>query len=79
VYLHYDPYTARELKTVDGRELARQRMDFLLLPNDRRRIVIEVDGRHHYTDNAYTNDEKPSPRRYSEMPRRLRGIPLRRL
>ena len=38
-----------------------------LLPNDRRRIVIEVDGRHHYCDNAYTDDEKPSPRRYSEL------------
>jgi very-short-patch-repair endonuclease len=76
VYLHYDPYTARELKTVDGRELARQRMDFLLLPNDRRRIVIEVDGRHHYTDNAYTDDEKPSPRRYSEMVAEDRRIRL---
>jgi hypothetical protein len=76
VYLHYDPYTARELKTVDGRELARQRMDFLLLPNDRRRIVIEVDGRHHYTENAYTDDEKSSPRLYSEMVAEDRRIRL---
>ncbi|MFF4234213.1 hypothetical protein [Streptomyces sp. NPDC001820] len=46
VYLHYDPYTAREL---NGRDtLARQRMDFLLLMNNRARAVIEVDGRQHY-------------------------------
>jgi hypothetical protein len=44
VYLHYDPYTKRELRGRVGAELVRQRMDFLLLPNDRRRIVIEVDG-----------------------------------
>lgn len=34
VYLHYDPYTRRQLGEV-GQELARQRMDFLLLPAPR--------------------------------------------
>lgn len=76
VYLHYDPYTARELMTIDGRELVRQRMDFLLLPSDRRRIVIEVDGRHHFTENAYTERERPSPRLYSEMVSEDRRIQL---
>lgn len=62
VYLHYDPYTARELEAVDGSELVRQRMDFLLLPSDRRRVVIEVDGKHHYSA-----QNRPSPRLYSSM------------
>jgi hypothetical protein len=30
--------------------LARQRMDSLLLPSDRRRVVIEIDGEHHYAN-----------------------------
>jgi hypothetical protein len=67
VYLHYDPYTARELKAMPGGELVRQRMDFLLLPSDRRRIVIEVDGRHHYAENVGSSGETPSPRLYAEM------------
>lgn len=67
VYLHFDPYTARELRSMPGGEIVRQRMDFLLLPSDRRRIVIEVDGRHHYTKNAYSDHEKPAPRLYAEM------------
>jgi hypothetical protein len=46
VYLHYDPYTKRERG--DEEFLARQRMDFLLMLENRVRIVIEVDGRHHY-------------------------------
>jgi hypothetical protein len=46
VYLHYDPYSKRERG--DEEFLARQRMDFLLMLENRARIVIEVDGRHHY-------------------------------
>lgn len=46
VYLHYDPYSLAELDGV-GR-LTRQRMDFLLLMNQRARAVIEVDGIQHY-------------------------------
>jgi very-short-patch-repair endonuclease len=71
VYLHYDPYTARELKTVDGHVLARQRMDFLLLLSERRRVVIEVDGQHHYSA-----DGKPSSRLYSGMVAEDRRIRL---
>jgi hypothetical protein len=46
VYLHYDPYTKRERG--DEQFLARQRMDLLLMLENRVRIVIEVDGQHHY-------------------------------
>jgi very-short-patch-repair endonuclease len=48
----------------------RQRMDFLLVFSDRKRVVIEVDGKHHYADGATA-----SPARYAEMvseDRRLR-------
>jgi hypothetical protein len=48
VYLHYDPYTKRERG--DEQFLARQRMDFLLMLEGGVRIVIEVDGRHHFSD-----------------------------
>ena len=40
----------------------RQRMDFLLLLSDRIRIVIEIDGKQHYAE-----EDKASPRLYSEM------------
>lgn len=46
VYLHYDPYTRRQRG--DEPFLARQRMDFLLMLEQDVRIVIEIDGRHHY-------------------------------
>ena len=62
VYLHYDPYTSKELRTFGGDVLVRQRMDFLLLLEDRRRVVIEVDGKHHYAEG-----DRASPRLYSEM------------
>ncbi len=63
VYLHYDPYTKREIRLMSGQELPRQRMDFLLLPSDRRRIVIEVDGRQHFAE----DDGTASPGRYAQM------------
>jgi very-short-patch-repair endonuclease len=59
VYLHYDPYTVRQLGVA---RLLRQRMDFLLLLSHSQRIVIEVDGKQHYSE-----DDKPSPRLYAEM------------
>ena len=74
VYLHYDPYTKKELGK-DGQVLGRQRMDFLmLLPNDQR-VVIEVDGRQHYASGK--NMENPDPDRYAEMVREDRRLRLR--
>jgi len=37
-------------------------MDFLLLFSDRQRVVIEIDGQQHYSENGI-----PSPIRYAEM------------
>jgi len=68
VYLHYDPYTSKQLKGV--KRLSRERMDFLLLLPYRKNIVIEIDGKQHYSEN-----DKASPPLYGEMvaeDRRLR-------
>jgi hypothetical protein len=78
VYLHYDPYTRRSGKQSGA--LFRQRMDFLLLAPDRSRIVIEVDGVHHYgrpnpPDEHGRITHTAVPRLYAEMvveDRRLR-------
>jgi very-short-patch-repair endonuclease len=60
VYLHYDPYT---IKQRAGKAiLPRQRMDFLLLFSNKQRVVIEVDGKQHYSDG-----EVSSPQKYAEM------------
>lgn len=60
VWLHWDPKTVRER----GKDaLLRFRMDFLLLLPNSVRIVIEVDGRHHYADSKAQAD----PQKYAEM------------
>jgi len=61
VYLHYDPYTIRKYGI---KYLLRQRMDFLMLFSNTKRIVIEIDGKQHYSE-----DDKSSPKLYSEMVR----------
>jgi len=60
VYLHYDPAVVKTLR--HRLPLTRQRMDFLLLLPSRQRIVLEVDGKHHFSEN-----DKPSLRVYAEM------------
>jgi very-short-patch-repair endonuclease len=72
VYLHYNPYTARELAAMNATQLPRQRMDFLLLPGERTRVVIEVDGKQHYS----TDDGIASPSLYADMVREDRRIRL---
>ncbi|MBL1074776.1 hypothetical protein JK358_10245 [Nocardia sp. 2] len=70
VYLHYDPYTLRSRGILNG-PLARQRMDFLMLFSNRHRVVLELDGQHHYADGKGIAD----PTRYAAMmteDRRLR-------
>ncbi|MEO1376136.1 MAG: DUF559 domain-containing protein [Cyanobacteria bacterium J06635_10] len=69
VYLHYDPYTLKQLQY--QRRLVRQRMDFLFLLSARIRIVIEIDGKQHYAE-----ESKASPRLYAEMVREDRRLKL---
>lgn len=59
VYLHYDPYTIRKHGI---QYLLRQRMDFLMLFSNSKRVVIEIDGKQHYS-----NGNVSSPKLYSEM------------
>lgn len=60
VYLHYDPKTLKDLE--GNKRISRQRMDFLILLSKSKRIVIEVDGKHHYADG-----DMASPIKYTEM------------
>lgn len=69
VYLHYDPYTIARLQ--GERRLPRQRMDFLLLLSPFERIVIEVDGKQHYSDG-----DRSSPPKYAEMVQADRDLRL---
>lgn len=60
VWLHWDPKTVKER----GRDaLMRFRMDFLLLLPHGTRVVIEVDGKHHYA----TDDGRADCGRYAKM------------
>lgn len=61
MYLHYDPVVASQRTGPRPRE--RQCMDFLLLLPRRVRIVIEVDGKHHYADDKGV----ASAERYAKM------------
>jgi very-short-patch-repair endonuclease len=69
VYLHYDPRYKSER---DRPVLTRQRMDFLLLLRNSARIVIEVDGIQHYSE----DDGKASTTKYAEMVAEDRRIRL---
>ena len=60
VYLHYDPAVVKSLR--HRLPLPRQRMDFLMLLPSRQRIVIEVDGKHHFSKN-----DLPSLKVYAGM------------
>lgn len=60
VYMHYDPKTFKELKGQS--RLLNQRMDFLMLIKGHR-IIIELDGEQHYSD-----DKKvASPKKYADL------------
>lgn len=55
VWLHWDPKTVRQR----GPEaLLRFRMDFLLLLPGGQRVVLEVDGRQHYSTNGRPDSTK---------------------
>ena len=69
VWRHWDPKTVR----ARGKQaLVGHRMDFLLLLPHGRRVVIEVDGAHHYS-----TDGCPDPRRYAQQVAEDRRLKLR--
>ena len=60
MYLHYDPHA--KIWRGSGIVYTHQRMDFLMLLPNGIRIVIEIDGKQHYSEG-----DKSSPKLYSEM------------
>jgi very-short-patch-repair endonuclease len=76
VYLHYDPLTLRQLRARgDERRFDVQRMDFLLLLPHGVRIVIEIDGQHHYSTDSGPL-AKPSAEEYARTVRGDRRLRL---
>jgi len=70
VWLHWDPKTAHDR----GRDaLLRFRMDFLLLLPHGQRVVLEVDGSHHY---ASPDGRRPDPAKYAVGVRGDRDLKL---
>lgn len=69
VYLHFDPLVRRKGAPAP---LPRQRMDFLLLLSHHDRVVIEVDGKHHYA----TDEGAAGAVRYSSMAAEDRNLKL---
>ena len=69
VWFHYDPLTARQR---GFSALLRQRMDFLLLLPGDGRVVLEVDGVHHYADPS----GRASPAAYAQMAEADRDLRL---
>lgn len=77
VYLYYDPQTQdqRGLKIFEH-----QKMDFIMIITPSQRVVIEVDGKQHYSEDEMvpgTNHKYfSSPKRYSEMMKAHREMSL---
>lgn len=69
VWLHWDPRTVKE-RGPDA--LLRFRMDFLLLLPQGMRVVIEVDGKHHYASPTGSADVQ----RYAQMVKTDRDLKL---
>lgn len=71
VYLAYDPLSAKELP--NGKTRIRQRIDFLLIMPNLKRIIIEIDGKHHYAN----DDGRANVHKYAEMVKTDRALKLR--
>ena len=70
VWLHWDPLTIKQR----GRDaMLRFRMDFLLLLPHNVRIVIEVDGKHHYADAGIANAKRYAAMMHGDRDLRLAG------
>ncbi|MFI2279605.1 AbiJ-related protein [Nocardia beijingensis] len=70
VWLHWDHQTVRQR---GAQALLNQRMDFLLLHPGGHRVVLEVDGKTHYTD----QDGNASPQVYARNTRIDRNLRMR--
>ncbi|WP_164179229.1 hypothetical protein [Streptomyces sp. 604F] len=71
VYLHYDPVSQDIRDRTGGRKIPFQKKDFMLFAPGHRRIILEIDGREHYSTNG-----NPSPREYAKMTKEDRRLSL---
>lgn len=61
VYIAYDPMRAKDLE--GGKTRIRQRIDFLMILPNLKRVIIEIDGKQHYAK----EDGRADTKRYAEM------------
>lgn len=76
VYLYYDPMS---VKMRGWKLFEHQKMDFLMLFSMAERVVIEIDGSQHYSEDVYINGTKKriaSPIKYGEMVKAQREMEL---
>ncbi|RBA35429.1 MULTISPECIES: hypothetical protein [Acinetobacter] len=71
VYIAYDPMRAKDLE--GGKTRIRQRIDFLMILPNLKRVIIEIDGKHHYA----REDGRADTKRYAEMVKVDRDLRLR--
>lgn len=69
VWFHWDPKTVQE-RGADA--LLRFRMDFLMLLPNGVRVVLEIDGKHHFAD----SDGRANAQRYADMVKADRELKL---
>ncbi|WP_432052438.1 hypothetical protein [Streptomyces xiamenensis] len=75
VWRHWDPKT---MKARGGEALSGLRMDFLLLLPHGRRVVIEVDGAHHYSTDGRPDTDKYARQAAEDRKLKLRGYDVYR-
>ncbi|MGX1907681.1 hypothetical protein ACWIID_02275 [Streptomyces phaeochromogenes] len=71
VYLHYDPIAQKDRDRQNGRVIPVQVRDFMLFAPGGRRIILEIDGKEHYS----VGDE-PAPKEYAKMTKEDRRLRL---
>lgn len=71
VYVAYDPISAKDLP--NGKTRIRQRIDFLMILPNLKRVIIEIDGKQHYAK----EDGRADTKRYADMVRVDRELRLR--
>lgn len=71
VYIAYDPMRAKDLPNEKTR--IRQRIDFLVILPNLKRVIIEIDGKQHYS----REEGRADPHKYAEMVKVDRDLRLR--
>ncbi|MFE2305053.1 hypothetical protein [Streptomyces sp. NPDC059411] len=78
VWLHYDPVTLKERGLAGELALDAQRRDFMMLAPGGRRVVLEVDGMHHYSKGGQPSREEYAKNVKGDRELRLQGYEVYR-